>query len=118
LNFPTFAGEDENCTGWVGIQKIGVHCIGTSSPKPFSTILDQRNYDDPLEALSYLRQMTTTNAYQEAFKKLSHNVDDILEKKFVGCFIKGLKDDIQLDVRVKQPKMLSETTSVAHLIEE
>jgi hypothetical protein len=29
-----------------------------------------------------------------------------------------LKDDIQLDVRVKQPKMLSETTSVAHLIEE
>ena len=62
--------------------------------------------------------MTTTNAYQEAFKKLSHNVDDILEKNFVGCFIKGLKDDIQLDVRVKQPKMLSETTSVAHLIEE
>jgi hypothetical protein len=118
LNFPTFAGEDEDCTGWVGIQKIGVHCIGTSSLKPSSTILDQRNYDDPLEALSYLRQMTTINAYQEVFKKLSHKVDDILENFLVGYFIKGLKDDIQLDVRVKQPKMLSETTSVAHLIEE
>jgi hypothetical protein len=101
LNFPTFAGEDEDCTGWVGIQKIGVHCIGTSSLKPSSTILDQRNYDDPLEALSYLRQMTIINAYQEAFKKLSHKVDDILEKILVGCFIKGLKYDIQLDVRVK-----------------
>jgi hypothetical protein len=62
--------------------------------------------------------MTTINAYQEVFKKLSHKVDDILEKIFVGYFIKGLKDDIQLDVRVKQPKMLSETTSIAHLIEE
>jgi len=45
--------------------------------------------------------MTTINAYQEAFKKLSHKVDDILEKFLVGCFIKGLKYDIQLDVRVK-----------------
>jgi len=62
--------------------------------------------------------MTTINAYQEVFKKLSHKVDDILENFLVGYFIKGLKDDIQLDVRVKQPKMLSETTSIAHLIEE
>jgi hypothetical protein len=38
--------------------------------------------------------MTTINAYQEVFKKLSHKVDDILEKNLVGYFIKGLKDDI------------------------
>jgi len=62
--------------------------------------------------------MITINAYQEAFKKLSHKVDDALENFLVGYFIKGLKYDIQLDVRVKQPKMLFETTSVAHLIEE
>jgi hypothetical protein len=45
-------------------------------------------------------------------------VDDLPEKCFVGCFIAGLKDDIRLDVQVKQPKALSKMISVAHLIEE
>lgn len=76
------------------------------------------DYDDPLEALSRLRQMTIVNAYQETFEKLSYKIDDLLEKILVGCFITGLKDNIWLDVRVKQPKTLSKTISVAHLIEE
>jgi hypothetical protein len=46
----------------------------------------------------------TVNAYQEAFEKLSHKVDDLPENFLVGCFIAGLKDEIRLDVRVKQPK--------------
>jgi len=75
-------------------------------------------YDDPSEALSRLKQTTTVNAYQEAFEKLSHKVDDLPESFLVGCFIAGLKDEIRLDVRVKQPKSLSESISVAHLIEE
>jgi hypothetical protein len=76
------------------------------------------DYEDPSEALSRLKQTTTVNAYQEAFKKLSHKVDDLSEKILVGCFITGLKDEIYLDVRVKQPKTLSESISVAHLIKE
>jgi hypothetical protein len=76
------------------------------------------DYEDPLEALSRLKQTTTVNAYQEAFEKLSYKVDDLLETFLVGCFIAGLKDEIHLDVRVKQPKTLSESISVAHLIEE
>lgn len=58
------------------------------------------------------------NAYQEAFEKLSHKVDDLPENFLVGCFIAGLKDEICLDVRVKQPKNLSESISVAHLIKD
>jgi hypothetical protein len=76
------------------------------------------DYEDPSEALSRLKQTTTVNAYQEAFEKLSHKVDDLPETFLVGCFIAGLKDEIRLDVRVKQPKTLSEYISVAHLIEE
>jgi len=45
-------------------------------------------------------------------------VDDLLKKILVGCFIAGLKYEIRLDVHVKQPKTLSESISVAHLIEE
>ena len=75
-------------------------------------------YDDPVEALSRLKQTTTFNAYQEAFEKLSHKVNDLPKNFLVGCFIIGLKDEIRLDVRMKQPKTLSEPISVAHLIEE
>ena len=76
------------------------------------------DYEDPSEALSRLKQTTTVNAYQEAFEKLSHKVDGLPENFLVGCFIAGLKDEIRLDVRVKQPRTLSESISVAHLIEE
>jgi len=45
-------------------------------------------------------------------------VDDLPETFLVGYFIAGLKDEIRLDVRVKQPKTLFESISMAHLIEE
>ena len=76
------------------------------------------DYDDPAESLSRLKQQTTVHAYQEALEKLSHKVDDLPKNFLVGCFIAGLKDEIHLDVRVKQPKTLFESISVAHLIEE
>ncbi|KAL5834386.1 hypothetical protein ACOSQ4_013883 [Xanthoceras sorbifolium] len=76
------------------------------------------DYDDPSEALSWLKQTSTVNAYQEAFEKLSYKVDGLSKNFLVGSFIAGLKDDVRLDVRVKQPKTLSDTISVAHLIEE
>ncbi|KAI9165525.1 hypothetical protein LWI28_015644 [Acer negundo] len=76
------------------------------------------DFDDPSEALSRLKQTTTVDAYQEAFEKLSHKIDDLPENFLVGNFVSGLKDDIRLDVRVKQPRTLSEAISVAHLIEE
>ena len=76
------------------------------------------NYEDLSEALSRLKQTTAINAYQEAFEKFSHKMDDLLEKFLVGCFITRLKDEIHLDARVKQPQTLSESISVAHLIEE
>ncbi|KAK2639747.1 hypothetical protein Ddye_027542 [Dipteronia dyeriana] len=80
--------------------------------------LDPTNYDDPSEALSPLKQTRTVNANYEAFEKLSRNVDGLPENFLVGNLILGLKDDIQLDVRVKHLKTLSKTISLAHLIEE
>ena len=76
------------------------------------------DYEDPSEALSRLKQTTTVSAYQEVFEGLSHKVDHLPENFLVGNFIAGLKDEVRLDVRVKQPKTLSEAISVAHLIEE
>lgn len=56
--------------------------------------------------------------YQEAFEKLSHQVDNLLENFLIGCFIAGLRDDIRLDVKIKQPRTLADMIGVARLIEE
>ncbi|XP_011027642.1 PREDICTED: transposon Ty3-G Gag-Pol polyprotein [Populus euphratica] len=75
-------------------------------------------YEDPSEALTRYRQVTTVAAYQEAFEGLSHRVDGLPEPFLVGCFIAGLRDDIRLDVKIKQPKTLGDTIGVARLVEE
>jgi len=152
LNFPTYAREGKDPTGWIfkaeqyfefqnieapqRVQLASFHLSNVALQwfrwytknrvqlrwNEFVKALLHRfgptDYEDPSEALSRLKQTTTVNAYQEAFEKLSHKVDDLPETFLVGCFIAGLKDEIRLDVRVKQPKTLSESISVAHLIEE
>nr|TKR74530.1 hypothetical protein D5086_0000295630 [Populus alba] len=59
-----------------------------------------------------------TSPYQEAFERLSRRVDNLPEKFLVGCFIAGLRDDIRIDVKIKQPVTLADTIGVARLIEE
>jgi hypothetical protein len=76
------------------------------------------DYEDPSEALTRLKQTTTIVAYQEAFERLSHRVDDLPEKFLIGCFIAGLRDDIRIDVKIKQPVTLADTIGVARLIEK
>ena len=55
-------------------------------------------YDDPSEALSQLKQVSSVAIYQEEFERLSHRVDGLPEGFLIGCFIAGLRDDIRLDV--------------------
>nr|TKS13847.1 hypothetical protein D5086_0000049230 [Populus alba] len=49
-------------------------------------------YEDPSESLTCLRQTTTVAAYQEAFERLSHQVDGLPEGFLIGCFVAGLRD--------------------------
>ncbi|XP_022848746.1 uncharacterized protein LOC111371061 [Olea europaea var. sylvestris] len=48
------------------------------------------------------------DAYQEAFEKLSHRVNGLPKSFLVGCFIAGLCDKIRLDIKIKQPRTLSD----------
>jgi hypothetical protein len=57
-------------------------------------------------------------AYQEAFESLSHKVDGLPEGFLIGCFVAGLRDDIRIDVKIKQPHTLADAIEVARLIEE
>lgn len=91
---------------WVEFTKALLLCFGPT------------DYEDPSEALTRLRQTTTVTAYQEAFEKLSHQVDGLPESFLVGCFVAGLRDEIRLDVKIKQPRTLVDAIGVARLVEE
>ncbi|KAA8520264.1 hypothetical protein F0562_014520 [Nyssa sinensis] len=71
------------------------------------------DYEDPSEALTRLKQTTTIAAYQETFEKLSYRVDGLPESFLIGCFIAELRDDIRLDVKIKQPRTLTDAIGVA-----
>jgi hypothetical protein len=75
-------------------------------------------YEDPSESLMRLRQTNTVAAYQEAFERLSHQVDGLPEGFLIGCFVAGLQDDIHIDVKIKQPHTLADAIGVARLLEE
>ena len=75
-------------------------------------------YEDPSEALTRLKQTSTVTAYQETFEKLSHQVDGLPEPFLIACFIVGLRDEIRLDVKIKQLKSVAEAIGVARLVEE
>ena len=95
---------------------------GLSSWEEFTKTLLQRfgptDYEDPSEALTRLKQVSNVAHYQENFEQLSHKVDGLPEHYLVGCFVAGLRDDIRLDVKIKQPRTLSDAIGVARLVEE
>ncbi|GKB06306.1 transposon ty3-G gag-pol polyprotein [Tanacetum coccineum] len=76
------------------------------------------DYEDPTEALSRLKQVTTMAFYQDAFEKISHQVDGLPEVFLVGCFIGGFKEEIRLEVKLKKPRSLMDAIGMAHLVEE
>ncbi|KAK1587964.1 hypothetical protein Q3G72_018732 [Acer saccharum] len=117
LSFPTF--DDDDPTGW--IFKAEQYFTFKNITPPHQAILHRfgpTDYDDPFEALSCLKQTSTVASYQETFEKLSHCVDGLPENFLVGCFIAGVKDEVRLDVRIKQPRTLSDAINAARLIED
>lgn len=75
-------------------------------------------FENPSEDLSRLRQTTDLTSYQIEFENLSNQVDDLPYHFLVGCFISGLKDEIRLEVKIKQPRILADAIGVARLVEE
>jgi hypothetical protein len=55
-------------------------------------------YDDPMEALSKLKQTIIVDDYNERFEALSNRVRGVDNHNRVSYFLGGLKDDIRLPI--------------------
>lgn len=75
-------------------------------------------FEDFSEDFTRLWQTTTVDVYQKSFEKLSHRVDSLLKTFLIGCFVARLKDEIQLDVKMKQAQSLAKVIGVLQLVEE
>ena len=73
-------------------------------------------YDDPMGDLKSLKQIRSVKEYQELFEKLLNRVD-LPEQYIVSCFIRGLKEEIQLAKRMFVPHDLQHAVGLPKIEE-
>ena len=81
-------------------------CFGTSA------------YDNPMEALTRLKQTTTVVSYKGNFEVLSNRIKGLSESHKLSYSLSGLKDEIRLPVRMLVPKFVNDAFGLAKIQEE
>ena len=75
-------------------------------------------YDDPMEALIKLRQVSSVSSYKAQFEPLSNRIKELSKKHKLSCFLSGLRDEICLPVKMFNPQNLNSTFGLAKIQEE
>jgi hypothetical protein len=75
-------------------------------------------YNDPMESLMRLRQVSTVAEYTSQFEAPSNQLQGISEHNRLSYFLNGLNDDIRLPVRMLHPPNLGAAFGLAKLQEE
>nr|GEY27471.1 Ty3/gypsy retrotransposon protein [Tanacetum cinerariifolium] len=122
LQFPRFGGEDPR--GWLyqaeqyfEFQRVApVDQVQLASIHMDGIALQWHRWITKFRGP--MTWTTTVIAYQEAFERISHQIDGLPEVFLVGCFVGGLKEEIRLEVKLKKPRNLSEAIGMALLVEE
>ena len=76
------------------------------------------SYDNPMEALTKLKQTTIVAVYKSQFEMLSNRIRNLSESHKLSCFLSGLRDKVRLVVRMQNPRTLSATFRLAKIQEE
>ncbi|KAL5782624.1 hypothetical protein ACOSP7_007653 [Xanthoceras sorbifolium] len=127
LNFSKFDGTDPNASFHLKGIALQWHRWFTKFKGPvtwekFTKAVLQRfgltDYEDPSEVLTRLKQTSTVVNYQEEFENFRIGLMTYRKIFLVSCFVAGLKDEVRLDVKVKQPRSLANAIGIARLIEE
>ncbi|XP_018843425.2 uncharacterized protein LOC109007962 [Juglans regia] len=75
-------------------------------------------YDDPIEALTRLKQVHSVTAYKTEFELLSNCIKGISKRNKLSCFLSGLKDEIRLPIRMLNPSSLNDAFGLAKIQEQ
>jgi hypothetical protein len=86
--------------------------------KALLTRFGPTEYDDSAEALAKLQQGGSIRECQTEFEKLATQVSSLSEPFLISCFIRGLKEEIRLNVKMFRPTSLTAAIGLAWLHEE
>lgn len=76
------------------------------------------SYDDPMEALTRLKQTTFIVVYKTQFGALSNRLRSLSNHHKLSFFLSGLKDEIRLPIKMLNPISLSAAYGLAKILEE
>ena len=75
-------------------------------------------YDDPMEALTKLRQVSSVSSYKAYFEALSNRIKELSKKHKLSCFFSGLRDEIRLLVKMFTLQNINLAFGLAKIQEE
>jgi len=76
------------------------------------------SYDDPMKALTRLKQQSSVEEYKGNFEVLPNRLRSSSENYKLSCFLNGLKEEIRLPVRMFTPKTLLAAYGLVKIKEE
>ena len=93
-----------------------------TSWEAFVTALNIRfgasSYDDPMEALINVKQLSTVEVYKTRFESLSNRVRVLYDSHKLSCFLGELKEEIRMGVRMLNPQNLVTAYGLTRMQEE
>ena len=72
-------------------------------------------YKDPMESLIRLRKTSNVVVYKGQFEALSNRIKGLTDSHKLSYFLSGLKDEVQLPVKMLHPKNLNEAFGLAKI---
>ncbi|GFZ18548.1 hypothetical protein Acr_27g0002870 [Actinidia rufa] len=105
--------KELSSNGTAGSPNSRVPSIGPRSPRHYFVVLDPPNMRIRPKLLPVSSTPPPRVFYQEEFEKLSQLIDALPNNHLIGIFIAGLKDEVRLDVKLKNSRTPSKAIRVA-----
>ena len=113
--FASYHMEDEALVCFQGAEDTGQFTSWEAFVRSLYTRFGISTYNDPMKALTKLRQVSSVAQYKRQFEALSNRIKELPDKHKLSCFLSGLKDEIRLPVNMFKPPNLSSTFGLAKI---
>ena len=110
--------EDEAWVWFQDAEDAGQFTSWEAFIRSLHTRFGTSAYDDPMETLTKLRQVSSMAQYKGQFEALSNRVKEHPDKHKLSCFLSGLKEEIRLPVKMFNPLNLNAAFGLAKIQEE
>ena len=110
--------EDEALVCFQDAKDTGQFTSWEAFVRSLHTRFGISTYNDPMKALTKLRQVSSVPQYKRQFEALADRIKELSDKHKLSSFLSSLKDEIRLPVNMFNPPNLSSTFGLAKIQEE